>query len=95
MISLAGLLFGPAVDVVYRAMTPRPANPHIIAAKTNLDVGIVRFALADLATVGLVVRRNFNGGEYAAVPDTPKFVLAALGGTKAAAAVVARAARAK
>ena len=87
--TLAGLLFGPSVDVVYRSMTERPTNPHLIAENTRLDVGIVRFALHSLLSVGLVKARSTNGGEYSAVRDDNAFIDRALD-PKAAAIVKQR-----
>ena len=89
-ITLAGLLFGPSVDVVYRSMTSAFRNPHLIAKSTRLDVGIVRFALYDLLSVGLVEARSTNGGEYAAVRDDDAFINRAVADKAAAARVKQR-----
>lgn len=87
--TLAGLLFGPSVDIVWRSMTAQFQSPHLIAKYSNLDVGIVRFALHDLLSVGLVKGRQTNGGEYAVVRDDNAFILKAVG-KKDSASIVLR-----
>ena len=88
--TLAGALFGPSVDIVWRSMTSQFQRPHVIAKYSNLDVGIVRFALHDLVSVGLVEGRKTNGGEYAALKDDNAFILKALGNKESAAKVLRR-----